>query len=45
MTANAERPPLRVVPTNYCLVHDETYDRVCRGCRADAIAAPEEESA
>jgi hypothetical protein len=43
--ANREHPPLHVVPANYCLVHDETFDRICRGCRADAIAAPEEESA
>jgi hypothetical protein len=41
LAANRERPPLRVVPANYCLVHDETYDRICRGCRADAIAAPD----
>lgn len=40
--ANAQRTPLRIVPANYCLVHDVTYDRICGGCRADAIA---EESA
>jgi len=40
--ANQQRPPLTVVPSNYRLVHDETYTRVCRGCRADQIA---EESA
>lgn len=36
-------PPLALVPSSSkrCLVHDETYARVCRGCRADEIAAEE----
>lgn len=44
---NEARPALTVVPTNRCLVRDERYDRVCRGCRADAIAVTDhtEESA
>ncbi len=28
-------------PTRRCLVHDETFTHVCRGCRADEIAAEE----
>lgn len=39
----ANRPPLALVDPNTrrCLVHDETYTTVCRGCRADALAAPD----
>lgn len=28
--------------TKRCIVHDETYTTVCRGCRADEIAVTEE---
>jgi hypothetical protein len=35
-----QRAPLTVVRGDrYCLVHAETYTTVCRGCRADQIAA------
>jgi hypothetical protein len=38
----ANRPALALVsPSRRCLVHDETYTNVCRGCRADEIAAEE----
>ena len=39
--ANAARPPLTLVPSEVrrCLVHDQTFTNVCRGCRADEIAA------
>jgi hypothetical protein len=30
-----------VTNTKRCLVHDETYTNVCRGCRSDEIAAEE----
>jgi hypothetical protein len=38
--ANKHRP-LTLVPSEVrrCLVHDETFTNVCRGCRADEIAA------
>lgn len=43
--ANVGRPKLTVVAPNFCLVHDLTFSKVCSGCRADEIAAPDEESA
>jgi hypothetical protein len=40
--ANQQRPPLALVrPDKRCVIHDETYTNVCRGCRADEIAAEE----
>lgn len=39
---NAARPLALVRDTKRCIVHDETYTTVCRGCRADEIAAKEE---
>jgi hypothetical protein len=40
--ANAAKPrPLHAVPSpmRRCLVHDQSFERVCSGCRADSIAA------
>lgn len=43
--ANQQRPALELVrETKRCLVHDETYTNVCRGCEADRKAAPDEEA-
>lgn len=39
--ANQQRPKslTLVSDTRRCLVHDETYVNVCRGCRSDEIGA------
>jgi hypothetical protein len=39
--ANERRPLALVRDSKRCVVHDETYTNVCRGCRADEIAAEE----
>jgi len=39
--ANAARPLALVRDTKRCIVHDENYTTVCRGCEADRKAAPD----